>query len=327
MENPSTITSRRTCRHLSPCLSPVCKPRRTRAQRRPCPCHGPVSRIVGLSIDDVIRDGDTVLLRLGEPASPVPAPVAAPLLEHIANRNNRYQPCIPLAPGGPAVSPQPPVRAPERGEPRRTATSATPSQARPPPRRSPGLGEAAGQFARRRRGRRQPPGGQNVARQGDSRINTPLPQPGQAPPPGAGRRLRGSAVRHGRTVLCLDRSNPQVPSKGAVLLPQRTPQRGRACTGRLSSAGPTRKMRHPHSPQQPRGGPSTSSWSPWPLAPDGEDTDFGRSRILGAVSRDEPRPISSDGAGQRAPAPRSKGATDEGVATLYRCSATSCACP
>ncbi|MER8197528.1 hypothetical protein ABTY00_26660 [Streptomyces microflavus] len=48
----------------------------------------PVSRIVRLSIDDVIRDGETVLLRLGEPASPVPDPVAALLLEHIANRDN-----------------------------------------------------------------------------------------------------------------------------------------------------------------------------------------------------------------------------------------------
>ncbi|MCQ8194324.1 hypothetical protein [Streptomyces rugosispiralis] len=35
----------------------------------------PVSRIVRLSVDDVIRDDDAVLLRLGEPASPVPAPV------------------------------------------------------------------------------------------------------------------------------------------------------------------------------------------------------------------------------------------------------------
>ena len=48
----------------------------------------PVSRIVRLSADDVIRDGDAVLLRLGEPASPVPVPVAALLLEHIANREN-----------------------------------------------------------------------------------------------------------------------------------------------------------------------------------------------------------------------------------------------
>jgi hypothetical protein len=48
----------------------------------------PVSRIVRLSVDDVIRDGDTVLLRLGEPASPIPAPVAVLLLEHIANRDN-----------------------------------------------------------------------------------------------------------------------------------------------------------------------------------------------------------------------------------------------
>lgn len=47
----------------------------------------PVSRIVRLSVDDVIHDGDTVLLWLGEPASPVPAPVAALLLEHIAYRD------------------------------------------------------------------------------------------------------------------------------------------------------------------------------------------------------------------------------------------------
>ncbi|MEV4231250.1 single-stranded DNA-binding protein [Streptomyces bobili] len=48
----------------------------------------PVSRIVRLTLDDVIRDGDTVLLRLGESPSPVPAPVADLLLEHIANRDN-----------------------------------------------------------------------------------------------------------------------------------------------------------------------------------------------------------------------------------------------
>ncbi|WP_457462375.1 hypothetical protein [Streptomyces sp. TE5632] len=47
-----------------------------------------MSRIVRFTVDDVIRDGDTVLLRLGEPASPVPAPVVDLLLEHIANRDN-----------------------------------------------------------------------------------------------------------------------------------------------------------------------------------------------------------------------------------------------
>ncbi|WP_222109688.1 hypothetical protein [Streptomyces cupreus] len=36
----------------------------------------------------MIRDGVTVLLRLGEPASPAPAPVASLLLEHIADRDN-----------------------------------------------------------------------------------------------------------------------------------------------------------------------------------------------------------------------------------------------
>ncbi|AEM85956.1 hypothetical protein Strvi_6554 [Streptomyces violaceusniger Tu 4113] len=48
----------------------------------------PLSRVVRLTLDDFIRDGDAVLLRLGEPPSPVPAPVAAPLLEHITNRGN-----------------------------------------------------------------------------------------------------------------------------------------------------------------------------------------------------------------------------------------------
>ncbi|MEO3853241.1 hypothetical protein ABGB09_37515 [Streptomyces sp. B8F3] len=48
----------------------------------------PVSRIVRLTLDDVISDGDTVLLRLGEPPSPIPTPVADLLLEHIANRDN-----------------------------------------------------------------------------------------------------------------------------------------------------------------------------------------------------------------------------------------------
>ncbi|MGW2651635.1 hypothetical protein ACWC2T_43890 [Streptomyces sp. NPDC001393] len=47
-----------------------------------------MSRIVRLTLDDVIRDGDTVLLRLGEPPSLVPAPAADLLLEHISNRGN-----------------------------------------------------------------------------------------------------------------------------------------------------------------------------------------------------------------------------------------------
>lgn len=47
----------------------------------------PLTRIVRLTVDDGIRDGETVLL-LGEPASPVPAPVADLMLEHIADRDN-----------------------------------------------------------------------------------------------------------------------------------------------------------------------------------------------------------------------------------------------
>ncbi|MDR6979642.1 hypothetical protein J2X68_006379 [Streptomyces sp. 3330] len=38
----------------------------------------PLTHIVRLTVDDVLHEGETTLLRLGEPASPVPAPVAAP---------------------------------------------------------------------------------------------------------------------------------------------------------------------------------------------------------------------------------------------------------
>jgi hypothetical protein len=48
----------------------------------------PCSRVVRLTIDDVVRDNDQVLLRLGEPASPVPAPFAELLLSWIDNRDN-----------------------------------------------------------------------------------------------------------------------------------------------------------------------------------------------------------------------------------------------
>ncbi|MCA1693939.1 MAG: site-specific integrase, partial [Actinobacteria bacterium] len=47
-----------------------------------------VSRIVRLTVDDVIRDGDQVLLRLGEPPSPVPDPFAELLLAWISQRDN-----------------------------------------------------------------------------------------------------------------------------------------------------------------------------------------------------------------------------------------------
>ena len=48
----------------------------------------PISRIVRLTLHDVIRDGDQVLLRLGEPPTPVPGPVADLLLSWIGSRNN-----------------------------------------------------------------------------------------------------------------------------------------------------------------------------------------------------------------------------------------------
>jgi hypothetical protein len=48
----------------------------------------PVSRIVRISIDDVVRDADQVLLRLGDPPSPVPGPFAELLVRLVDNRAN-----------------------------------------------------------------------------------------------------------------------------------------------------------------------------------------------------------------------------------------------
>ncbi|WP_306211665.1 site-specific integrase [Actinoplanes sp. RD1] len=46
----------------------------------------PVSRITRLTIDDIIRDTDQILLRLGDPPSPMPEPAAVLLLEYLGQR-------------------------------------------------------------------------------------------------------------------------------------------------------------------------------------------------------------------------------------------------
>ncbi|MEV5432792.1 hypothetical protein [Streptomyces sp. NPDC052701] len=48
----------------------------------------PLTRIVQLTVDDVLHEGGITLLQLGEPASPVPVLVAALLLAYIADRDN-----------------------------------------------------------------------------------------------------------------------------------------------------------------------------------------------------------------------------------------------
>jgi hypothetical protein len=47
-----------------------------------------ISRIVRLTVDDVIQDDDQVLIRLGDPPSPVPHSFAALLLDYAAHRSN-----------------------------------------------------------------------------------------------------------------------------------------------------------------------------------------------------------------------------------------------
>ena len=48
----------------------------------------PVARIVRLTIDDVLQDGDRTALRLGDPPTPVPEPLASLLLAYVADRPN-----------------------------------------------------------------------------------------------------------------------------------------------------------------------------------------------------------------------------------------------
>ncbi|MEO6091230.1 MAG: hypothetical protein ABIQ18_49830 [Umezawaea sp.] len=48
----------------------------------------PLSRIVRLTLDDIVHDDDQVLIRLGDPPSPVPQPFAVLLLNYAADRAN-----------------------------------------------------------------------------------------------------------------------------------------------------------------------------------------------------------------------------------------------
>lgn len=48
----------------------------------------PVSRIVRLTLDDIVEDNNQLYIRLGSPPSPVPQPFAALLLDYMADRTN-----------------------------------------------------------------------------------------------------------------------------------------------------------------------------------------------------------------------------------------------
>jgi integrase len=48
----------------------------------------PLTRILRLTTSDVLRTGDRVAIRIGDPPSPVPEPVAALLIAHVDNRLN-----------------------------------------------------------------------------------------------------------------------------------------------------------------------------------------------------------------------------------------------
>ena len=64
----------------------------------------PITRIVKLTIDDVLRDGPDVYLRLGNPPTPVPAPLSGMIIELLESRANMNTATNPhsrlLFPGG-----------------------------------------------------------------------------------------------------------------------------------------------------------------------------------------------------------------------------------
>jgi integrase len=75
--------------HLGRVLTAGDLPLRTRAAAAIVLLYAqPASRIVRLTLDDVILDGGEVQLRLGEPPSPVPEPVAGLLVDWISRRTN-----------------------------------------------------------------------------------------------------------------------------------------------------------------------------------------------------------------------------------------------
>ncbi|WP_307710692.1 hypothetical protein [Streptomyces sp. V1I6] len=48
----------------------------------------PITRITRLTTDDVLQDGEEVLIRLGDPPPPIPIPFAGPLLAYLDQRPN-----------------------------------------------------------------------------------------------------------------------------------------------------------------------------------------------------------------------------------------------
>jgi hypothetical protein len=73
-----------------------------------------LTRISRLTIDDLLDENGEVLLRLGDPPTPVPEPVAALLVELAANRSNMNTATNPdarwLSPVAAPASPSTPAR-------------------------------------------------------------------------------------------------------------------------------------------------------------------------------------------------------------------------
>src|SRR3989442_9126889 len=89
MSNPAPVTQDRRLALIRGLLTDQRAPMRERVAGLLLLLYAqPVSRIVRLTIDDVRRVDDQVLLRLGDPPVPVPAPFADLLLALAGNRTN-----------------------------------------------------------------------------------------------------------------------------------------------------------------------------------------------------------------------------------------------
>jgi hypothetical protein len=85
----TSITSARRLDLLGQVLTDSAAPMRSRVAAGLLLLYAqPVSRIVRLTLDDITQDDDQVLIRLGDPPSPVPQPFAALLLDYAAHRSN-----------------------------------------------------------------------------------------------------------------------------------------------------------------------------------------------------------------------------------------------
>jgi len=175
----------------------------------------PATRIVRLTIDDILDLGDQMLIRLGEPPSPVPDPLAN-ILRHLRH-------LVAGVPARPAL-PSPPVDgcflAPGPANPPTRATCWISSVGSASPRRPPGLPSCASSSSKRRRPSSPTPSATTPSR--SPRFGPKQAAPGRPTPR---RRQQLNALR------AMDRTT-DYSVNGADQPQQPTSVRGQSCVRR-----------------------------------------------------------------------------------------------